>query len=105
MDLLSSTDKSTYRNITRWFLDEGVKLPHGLMLDDKTGEISGIPMEEISLLSFVVRVENPSSSAFVEIQISVRKGRCSAQGVFPTIDVGEVAVYRCGDKGYAFGVQ
>ena len=105
-DVVSSTEKPTYRNIiTRWFLDDGVNLPLGLLLDEQTGEIYGIPTEEMSLHSYIVRVENPSSAAFVEIQISVRKGRCNAEEEFPTIDVGEVAEHRCAEKGYAVGVQ
>lgn len=105
-DIVSSTDKPTYRNIiTRWFLDDGVHLPQGLLLDETTGEIYGVPVEESALLSFIIRVENPSSAAYVEIQISVRKGRCNAEGVFPSLDVGEVAEYRCSEKGHSIGVQ
>jgi len=102
----STTDVPTYRNIvTVWHLEEGVSLPAGLSLNEKTGEISGVPTEVIDVTSFQVYGENPNSVASVVIVISIRNGRCNAEGVFPVTEVDEVAEYHCSDQGSYIGTQ
>ena len=102
----STTDVPTYRNIvTVWHLEEGVSLPAGLSLNEKTGEISGVPTEVIDVTSFRVYGENPNSVASVVIVISIRNGRCNAEGVFPVTEVDEVAEYHCSDQGSYIGTQ
>ena len=100
------SEKPTYRNIvTKWYLNEGVRLPDGLTLNQETGEISGIPTDTADMTSFTVYAENPNAAAEVHIDISVRKGRCNAEGVFPLTEVDQVAVYQCSMQGSYVGTQ
>ena len=102
----STTEAPTYRNIiTSWHLDDGVELPAGLTLNAETGEISGTPEDVSDVGSFRVYGENRDTVASVVVVISVRKGRCNAEGVFPVTEVDEVAVYHCSDQGSFVGTQ
>ena len=102
----STTDKPTYRNIiTNWYIDEGVELPAGLTLNKETGEISGTPTDVADMSSYIIYGENPNAAGSVSIQISVRKGRCNAEGVFPVTEVDQVATYECSMQGSYVGTQ
>ena len=106
MGTQSHTDLPTYRNIiTRWYLDEGVALPEGLKLDEKTGQINGIPTDTSDGVTFTVYGENESGAASATVSIRIRKGQCAADGVFPTTDAGVVATYDCSMKGHFIGTQ
>ena len=106
MGTASTTGKPTYRNIvTRWFVDDGVVLPAGLKLDEETGEISGIPTSIMDNQAFTVFAQNPNGAASVTIEIDIRVGRCVAEGVFPTTEVGTVAMYMCSTQGSYVGTQ
>lgn len=106
MGTASTTGKPTYRNIvTRWFVDDGVVLPAGLKLDEETGEILGIPTSIMDNQAFTVFAQNPNGAASVTIEIDIRVGRCVAEGVFPTTEVGTVAMYKCSTQGSYVGTQ
>ena len=106
MGTQSHTDLPTYRNIiTRWYLDDGVALPEGLKLDEKTGQINGIPTDTSDGVTFTVYGENESGAASATVSIRIRKGQCAADGVFPTTDAGVVATYDCSMKGHFIGTQ
>ena len=106
MNTQVSSGLPSYENIIeRWYIDEGVNLPAGLTLNELTGEISGIPTSVEDLSVFVIYGENKSGAASVEITLSVRKGQCLAEGLFPSTDVGEVAVYDCAMQGSYVGTQ
>ena len=94
MGTQSQTGIPTYdKNIIRWYLDEGVVLPEGLTLNEKTGQISGIPTVTSDVTTFTVFAENESGAASTTVSISIRKGQCMAEGVFPMTEVGIVAEY------------
>lgn len=102
----ATSGKPSYRNIvTHWYVDEGVELPAGMTLNENTGEISGTPTDVLSITTFTIYAENPGAASFVTIEISVRKGRCNAEGVFPLTNVGEVAEYPCSMQGSYVGTQ
>ena len=100
------SEKPTYRNIvTKWYLDEGVKLPAGLSLNQETGEISGTPTTIAEMTSYIIFAENPNSAVSVTVDITVRVGRCNAEGVFPVTEVDQVATYECSTQGSYIGTQ
>ena len=55
--------------------------------------------------SFSVYAHNPKASTMAEITLEVRVGHCLAEGVFPTTNVGETAVYQCSISGSYVGSQ
>ena len=102
----STTEKPLTRSvITNWYLDEGVTLPAGLALNHETGEITGVPTDVAEMTSFTVYAENPSGATSASIDISVRTGRCNAEGVFPVTEVDTVAEYQCSSQGSYVGTQ
>ena len=106
MNTQSQTDVPTCKNIvTRWYMDEGVVLPEGLTLNEKTGQISGIPTDTSDIFTFTVYAENDAGAASAIISISVRKGQCKAEGVFPVTDVDSLATYQCSMQGSYIGTQ
>ena len=106
MNTKSQTDVPTCKNIvTRWYLDEGVVLPDGLTLNEKTGQITGTPTDTSDIFTFTVYAENDAGAASAIISISMRKGQCKVEGVFPVTDVGTVATYQCSMQGSYIGTQ
>ena len=102
----STTEAPSYANIiTNWYIDEGVQLPAGLTLNKETGVISGTPTDVSDVASYVIFGENPDGAGSATIQISVRKGRCNAEGVFPVTEVDKVATYECSMQGSYVGTQ
>ena len=100
------SEKPTYRNIvTKWYLDEGISLPAGLSLNQETGEISGVPMDIAEMTSYTIFAENPNSAVAVTVDVTVRLGRCNAEGVFPLTEVDQVAEYQCSMQGSYIGSQ
>ncbi|KNB41166.1 hypothetical protein JH06_6038, partial [Blastocystis sp. subtype 4] len=83
----------------------GVFLPDGLSLNEKTGEISGVPTSVQELTTYTVYAENESGATRTTVIIQVRKGQCVAEGVFPVTDVGKVAEYDCATQGSYVGTQ
>ena len=101
-----TTGIPTYRNIIeRWYIDEGVQLPAGLSLDATTGAISGKPTETQEITSFTIYAENPTGAVSVVVTMTIRKGECKAEGVFPKTEVGTVAKYECSMQGSYVGTQ
>ena len=98
--------RPTYLNIIEeFYLAEGVTLPAGILLNSKTGEITGVPTEITDLKAYTIYGKNQVGVTFVEINISVKKGTCKAEGNFPTTDVGETFVYECAQGGAYVGSQ
>ena len=106
IDLSVTTGVPSYSNIaTRFFMDEGVQLPQGLVFNEQTGEISGIPKEPVNATAYTVYAANPSGATSTTVTIGVRKGQCKAEDVFPVTDVGTVAVYKCSTHGSNLGTK
>ena len=98
--------KPTYMNIIeQFYMAENTQLPLGLQLNAQTGEITGIPSETTELRSYTIYGKNQVGVTFVEINISVKKGTCKADGNFLTTDVGEVFVYECAKGGAYVGTE
>ena len=97
-------DPPTYENIIeRFYLAEGQTLPAGLVLDEKTGGISGVPTEAKQMYGYTIYGENQSGAASITINIVVNVGKCQAVDKFPETVVGETAVYECSNDGSYFG--
>ena len=106
IDLAVTTGLPTYTNIaTRFFMDEGVQLPQGLVFNEQTGEISGVPTEPVNATAYTIYASNPSGAASTSVTISVRKGQCKAEDVFPVTEVGTVATYKCSTHGSNLGTK
>ena len=91
--------------VTKWSLEDTSRLPAGLTLDTQTGVISGVPTEEKDLATYTIYGENSAGATKMTVQIAVRKGRCLAEGVFPTTTVGEEVTYACKSRGSYVGSQ
>lgn len=79
------------------------ELPSNLIIDEKTGVISGIPTELFDQQKFTVYGENPSGAAFYELMITVRLGSCQAMDPFPAVTIGRTYRYDCGTRGFYLG--
>ena len=86
-------------------MDEGVVLPEGLTLNEKTGQITGTPTDTSDISSYTIYGENSAGATSTTISISVRKGQCKAEGVFPVTDVDSLATYQCSMQGSYIGTQ
>lgn len=106
LGVYGTTSQPTFEYIVSSFsLDENVQLPEGLRLNLDTGVIDGTPLKEVDLTSYVIYGSNEKGATMVELHISVRKGRCLAETVFPTTTVGETAVYECNSDGFYIGTR
>ena len=105
-DVAATTGVPSVKNIvTKWYLDENVKLPTGLTLNQQTGEITGMPTEITEMTSYTVFAENESGVTSATITLSVRIGRCQAEGVFPVTEVDQTVIYECSTEGAYVGTQ
>ena len=105
-DIAVTTGVPSVKNIvTKWYLDENVNLPEGLVLNEQTGEIAGTPKTVMEMTSYTVFAENESGVTSAVVSINVRNGRCMPDGVFPTTEVGQIAVYECANEGSYVGSQ
>ena len=106
MNTSVSTGVPTYINlIESFFMDSGITLPAGLVLNEKTGEISGIPQNTTDLITYTIYGSNEKGAVLTEVSISVRKGVCREEGAFKTTTVGETFVYECSQQGPYMGTQ
>ena len=104
--LETSSERPRYSNIiTNFYLDEGSTLPSGLTLDPTTGVISGNAQIEQDDRAYVIYGSNAVGATSTTVYISVRKGRCMAEGNFETTEVGKVAEYDCSLEGAYVGTQ
>ena len=104
-DTVSTTGAPMYRYIVKRFYMDSNTLPEGLTLDEQTGEIKGTPVDTADLTTYTIYAENDSGATRTTVVISVRKGQCKAEGVFPVTDVGVVAEYQCSMQGNYVGSQ
>lgn len=95
--------------ITRFNISDAVgansALPEGLNLDPVTGVISGIPTALVENLLVEIVGENPAGIVSTRFLLTVRKGRCVAEGKWSTTPVGLEAVYECQAGGNFIGTQ
>ena len=95
-----------YSNIIEeFYLAENTVLPTGLVLNSKTGEITGVATEEMDLKAFTIYGKNQAGTDSTVVNIAVKKGTCKPEGNFPITDVGEVYVYDCALGGSYVGSQ
>ena len=105
-DTKVSTGVPTVEHIvTRWYMDSGIFLPDGLLLDPHTGEITGVPVGVMEATSYTIYAENESGMVSAVITLSIRVGQCKAEGVFPVTEVNQVVVYECATKGAYVGTM
>ena len=96
----------TYFNIIeKFYLDENVQLPAGLVLNEITGAITGMPVEVMDVKTFTIFGQNQRGIVSTEITLSVRYGECKAEGNFPKTEVGTMATYDCAVAGSYIGTQ
>ena len=87
----SRIEKPKYENIvTKWRMSGGMELPMGLVLNELSGEISGIPLVESEKREYRIMGENRDGAGWVEIEIMVRKGVCRGEGLYREVEVGGV---------------
>ena len=91
--------------VTRWYVDDGVVLPEGLTLNESTGEIIGVPSKLQEMTSYTIYAENASGAASTIVSLTIRKGQCLAEGVFPLTEVDNEVVYECSQQGAYVGTQ
>ena len=104
IDIPATTVQPTYTNIVEHFyIDEGIILPEGLTLDETTGVISGIPSSKMSATTFTIYAENQSGVTSATISITVKKGTCLPDDVFPMTEVGVTYTYDCAMQGSYVG--
>ena len=104
-DTVSTTGAPMYKNIVKRFYMDSNTLPEGLTLDEQTGEIKGTPVDTADLTTYTIYAENDTGATRTTVVISVRKGQCKAEGVFPVTDVDVVAEYQCSMQGNYIGSQ
>ena len=80
------------------------QLPEGLSLNQTTGVISGVPTTELNT-TLLIAAENSEDVVFVSLKLTIRKGRCNAEGFFPVTVVGETAVVKCSQQGHYMGTM
>ena len=106
MGIESRIEKSKYENIvTKWRLMGGMELPMGLMLDELSGEISGIPLVESDKRMYRILGENRDVAGWVDIEILVRKGVCRGEGLYREVEVGGVVSVDCSGDGLYVGYE
>ena len=106
MNTQVSTGIPTYDHIVdSFYLDTGITLPDGLVLNEENGEISGVPTNITDIVSFTVYAKNQRGAAMTVVSFSVRKGICKAEYNFETTPVDEVFVFECSKQGSYIGKQ
>ena len=106
IDTNVSVPPPKYDNIIeKFYLDQNEVLPEGLVLDETTGAITGIPKETLLRKEFDVFGSNPSGVVRTTISIGVKLGECKAEGNYPKTFVGETATYECSSQGSYVGTQ
>ena len=79
----SRIEKPKYENIvTKWRISGGMELAMGLVLDELSGEISGIPLVESDKRMHRIIGENRDGVGSVEIEIMARRGVCKDEGLY-----------------------
>lgn len=106
IDTQVSIAAPSYDNIIeQFYLDVNEVLPEGLVLDSKTGAITGVPKEELLRREFDIFGSNGSGVTRTSISLSVRKGECKPEGQFHKVQVGETAIFECSSKGAYVGTE
>ena len=99
----SRIEKPKYENIvTNWRMSGGMELPMGFVLDELSGEISGIPLVESDKRMYRIMGENRDGVGSVEIEIMARRGVCKGEGLYREVEVVSVD---CSGNGLYIGYE
>ena len=102
----SRIEKPKYENIvTNWRMSGGMELPMGFVLDELSGEISGIPLVESDKRMYRIMGENRDGAGWVEIDIMVRRDVCRGEGLYREVEVGGVVNVECGGNELYIGYE
>ena len=102
----SRIEKPKYEKIvTKWRMSGGMELPMGLVLDELSGEISGISSVESEKRMYRVMGEIRDGAGWVEIDIMVRRGVCRGEGLYREVEVGVVVNVECGGNELYIGYE
>ena len=82
-----------------------MELPMGLILDEMSGEITGIPLVESDKQLYRIMGENGDGAGWVEIEIMVRRGVCRGEGLYREVEVGRVVSVECSGNGLYVGYE
>lgn len=95
---------STSPNLSFFVSSFSIKpsLPAGLVMNFKTGKISGTPVESSFVTTYTITAKNSRGSAQAYLEIFIKSG-CPSIGDFPSTPVGEVAEYRCSKNYWMYG--
>ena len=105
-DTAVTTGRPRFVNIVeRFYLQEGSALPAGLILNEITGELAGIPREIAENTTITIYGENQRGATKTTLSIFIRVGRCQSEGIFPSIEVGRTVVMDCRDQGGYVGTE
>ena len=100
----SRIEKPKYENIvTKWRMSGGMELAMGLVLDELSGEITGIPLVESEKQVYQIMGENRDGAGWVEIM--VRRGVCRGEGMYREVEVGGVVSVECSGDGLYIGYE
>ena len=77
----------------------------GLILDEMSGEITGIPLVESDKQLCRIMGENGDGAGWVEIEIMVRRGVCRGEGLYREVEVGRVVSVECCGNGLYVGYE
>ena len=99
----SRINKPKYENIvTKWMMSGGMELAMRLVLDELSGEISGIPLVESDKRMYRIMGENRDGVGSVEIEIMARRGVCKGEGLYREVEVVSVD---CSGNGLYIGYE
>ena len=75
----------------------------GLVLDELSGEITGIPLVESEKQVYQIMGENRDGAGWVEIM--VRRGVCRGERMYREVEVGGVVSVECSGDGLYIGYE
>ena len=76
------------------------RLPDGLYLDEKTGEVKGTPTNVTTTIeTYTVTGYNEMGSDSASFELLITIGWCDPDELFPRTPLGETAVYDCAEQG------
>ena len=103
MNTLSSSGEPSYEFIIQEFSFKGLPLPEGMELNQRTGEISGVPTQLQDVESYTIVGSNEKGSVATVISIMVRLGSCPAYGPYSQTLVGNTEKCDCRQLGSYVG--
>lgn len=89
--------------IDTFYLDDGVSLPDGLVLDERTGAITGIPTSTLVIMTFTINGKNERGSVSTTISLTIRSPQCKEKS-YPIVNVGSMIFTKCNVYGDYVGI-